>query len=226
MKFVLILIFSMYLSASQLFASTSECCCAKRADKSTMSRLTHARELLGTKKYSQSIVSQSARLSSVKKFIREVVRERLAGYGKKYAARVSSAIIKESAKEGMDPLFVLAVIETESEFNPHIIGNHGEIGLMQIMPDTAEWIAGKNGLSWRGKESLRDPATNIKIGVSYLAFLREKFEGTAHQYVAAYNMGPGNVRKLASLDIRPKEYSMRVMNNYYGFYQNLVEREP
>lgn len=213
--------------SSVLFATTESCCCDKKpASRATASRLTHAQELIGKKDYRQSVVSQSAHLSSVKTFIRKTVRERLASYGRKYADRVTNAILKESAKEKMDPLFVLAVIETESEFNPRIVGSHGEIGLMQIMPDTGEWISGKNGLPWKGKETLRDPAMNIRIGVTYLAFLREKFEGTAYQYVAAYNMGPGNVRRLASLDIKPKEYSLRVMNNYYEFYQNLVEREP
>lgn len=228
MKIGAIMIFSlMCLSASVLFASTESCCCDKKpTSRATARRLSHAQELLGKTDFRNSVVSQSAHLSSVKAFIRNTVRERLASHGRKYADRVTNAIIKESAKEKMDPLFVLAVIETESEFNPRIVGSHGEIGLMQIMPDTAEWIAGKNGLPWKGKKSLRDPAVNIRIGVTYLAFLREKFEGTAYQYVAAYNMGPGNVRKLASLDIRPKEYSLRVMNNYYEFYQDLLEGAP
>jgi soluble lytic murein transglycosylase len=225
MKFgyIMMLISFISLSTSDAFGSTENCCCLKKpASRATASRLTHAQELLGKKDYPQSIVSQSAHLTSVKNFIRKVVRERLANHGRKYADRVSHAIIKESAKEKMDPLFVLAVIETESQFNPRIVGSHGEIGLMQIMPDTGQWISEKSGFPWKGKSTLRDPALNIRIGVNYLAFLREKFEGTAYQYVAAYNMGPGNVRRLASLDIKPKEYSLRVMNNYYGFYQNLV----
>lgn len=227
MKLGYIVIFSLLcLSASDLFASTETCRCPKKPTCANASRISHAQELIGKKDYRQSVVNQNANLTSIKKFIQKVVRERLAGHGRKYADRVSNAILKESAKEGMDPLFVLAVIETESQFNPRIVGQHGEIGLMQIMPDTGEWIAGKNGFSWKGKQTLRDPAMNIRIGVSYLAFLREKFEGTAYQYVAAYNMGPGNVRKLASLDIRPKDYSMRVMNNYYAFYQTLADRAP
>jgi len=223
MKFIFFVIFSLIGFSFHLYASTDDCCCAKKPSRDTAMRLLHAKELIGSK-YPRTLVSQSARLPSVKKFVRQVVSQRLGQYGKAYVSKVSKAILKESAKEKLDPLFVLAVIETESEFDPHIIGNHGEIGLMQVKPDTAQWIAEKNGIKWKGSASLKDPATNIKIGVTYLAFLREEFEGLAHQYVAAYNMGPGGVRKLASLDIRPKDYSTRVMSNYYGLYQNLLDQ--
>jgi peptidoglycan lytic transglycosylase len=227
MKFGFIMIISLCLSTSKVFASADLCCCTKRStSRATASRLTHAKELIGKKDFHQSVVRQSAHLTSVRKFIRKIVRERLVDYGRKYSDRISDTILKESVKQGLDPLFVLAVIETESQFNPLIVGSHGEIGLMQIMPDTGEWIAGKHGLTWKGKRTLQDPVMNIRIGISYVAFLREKFAGTAYQYVAAYNMGPGNVRRLASLDIKPKEYSLRVMNHYYGFYQDLIDTRP
>src|SRR5207253_3899655 len=130
-----------------------------------LSRLMHAKELIGSK-YNQTLVSQSSNLASVKNFIREVTRQRLEAYGVKYATRVSNAILKESAKQGLDPIFVLAVIETESQFDPKVLGTHGEIGLLQIKPDTAQWISQKNAYTWKGRATLKNPVTNIRIGVA------------------------------------------------------------
>lgn len=210
---------------SPLVDANTKCCGQKKTTKDTMTRLQHAKELLGSSGFQQSQVSLSSDIPSVKKFIGNVVQTKLESFGKKYSHRVKAAILKESKRQGMDPVFVLAVIETESQFNPHAEGSHGEIGLMQIKPDTAQWIAQKNGYTWKGKESLRNPQVNIRIGVAYLAFLRQEFDGLAHQYVAAYNMGPGGVRRLASLDIKPKDYSTRVMTNYHDFYETLLQKE-
>ncbi|WP_413288673.1 lytic transglycosylase domain-containing protein [Bdellovibrio sp. HCB337] len=223
MRKAIFLIISLLFFSSLVDANT-KCCCEKKLTKDTTRRLQHAKELLGSG-FQQSHVSLSAQVPSVKKFIGGIVQERLETFGKKYAHRVTNAIISESKKQGLDPVFVLAVIETESQFDPKVVGSHGEIGLMQIKPDTAQWIAQKNGYTWKGKESLKNPQVNIRIGVAYLAFLRQEFDGLAHQYVAAYNMGPGGVRRLASLDIKPKDYSTRVMTNYYDFYDSLLAKE-
>lgn len=185
-------------------------------------RLIHAKELLGTS-YNGSLVEKTSTMSSVTHFVYTTLQERLDGPWKKYAANLSATIISESERYGFDPIFVLAVIETESKFDPTVIGGVGEIGLMQVRPETAEWIAQKEGIALKGKKALKDPVTNIRIGIAYMAFLRKNFSGAANHYVAAYNMGPSNVRRLASQSIQPREYATRVMANYNIIYAQLLK---
>jgi soluble lytic murein transglycosylase len=95
---------------------------------------------------------------------------------------------------------------------------------MQILPTTGEWMSGKAGLGWRGSKTLRDPVQNIRIGAAYLAFLRDRFDMHARLYIAAYNMGQGNVDHAQAKNIWPKDYPGLVMRNYVEFYGELKEK--
>jgi soluble lytic murein transglycosylase len=120
----------------------------------------------------------------------------------------------------MDPLFLLAVIATESQFNLKAHGLHGEIGLMQILPKTAHWLATRAGLP--RNFDLHDPAVNIRVGAAYFARLRKKFNGIGTRYVAAYNMGTSNVRRLLALRAEPRIYPDKVLVNYRKLYGALA----
>lgn len=169
----------------------------------------------------------SVRQSEVRRQIYNTVKSQLPKRYKDRAFEISRAVILESNHHKMDPFFLLAVIKTESHFNITARGRHGEIGLMQIMPQTAKWIASQAGLN-PNLVNLEDPATNIRIGATYFASLRKSFNGATAQYIGAYNMGPGNVRKLAALNIEPQVYPGKVLSNYRGFYvtmaKNLVQQ--
>jgi len=71
----------------------------------------------------------------------------------------------------------------------------GARGLMQVMPDTGNWIAGELGIREFDPETLYDPMTNLKVGTWYLAFLRREYDGNLVLALAAYNAGRGNVSK-------------------------------
>lgn len=188
----------------------------------TETRLQHARELLGSR-FRGSLVEKSAQ-GSVSKFVYTTVQRKL--LDKKWADQapaVSAMILSESYKNGFDPLFVLAVIQTESGFDPSIIGSVGEIGLMQVKPDTGRWIAQKESIPWKGTKTLKNPILNVKIGVAYMAFLRKNFGGAAGRYVAAYNMGPRNVRRLIAKSVQPRDYPTRVMTNYKSMYSEFMK---
>jgi soluble lytic murein transglycosylase-like protein len=135
------------------------------------------------------------------------------------AELIAYTLISESNKYNLDPLFVLAVIETESHFNPRAHGKRGDIGLMQILPDTSEWMAHR--LKMKGRVDLRDPLMNIKIGTAYLAHLRKHFGPVGSRYLAAYNMGIHNVHKLLAREKEPILYANRVLKNYRDLYQRL-----
>jgi soluble lytic murein transglycosylase len=222
-SFVIISAFTFSFYVENIFALSKSAGTAELASKSE-ARLSHARELLGSS-YKGSLAEQSgSTMPSVSKFVYSTFKQKLSD--KKWArhvANVSAMVLSESEKRGFDPLFVMAVIQTESQFDPTIIGSHGEIGLMQIKPDTAQWIAQKEGIPWKGKNTLKNPSTNVRIGIAYMAFLRKNFEGAATRYVAAYNMGPKNVRRLVAQSIQPRDYPMRVMTNYNSIYNEFMK---
>lgn len=83
---------------------------------------------------------------------------------------------------------VLAVIRTESNYNPNAYSHAGAIGYMQLLPETAEYLG----------VDVFDPRSNIRGGVKYLGILLRKF-GDEHLAIAAYNAGPALVGKLGRI---------------------------
>lgn len=187
-------------------------------------RRAHAKELLG-KYYLGSNADLASGLDNVHVYIYEKIKSELPEKYKSKAINIAQAIIEQSEFYELDPIFTLAVIETESRFNPLAKGSFGEIGLMQIKPDTAEWISKKEGMWWTGIKSLEDPITNIAIGTAYLNYLRNNFNGHANKYLAAYNMGPKNVRRIYASEQKPKEYPLKVMKNYNEMYFKMVSNK-
>jgi soluble lytic murein transglycosylase len=184
-------------------------------------REAHAKELLG-KYYDGSFAQKVEHNPALSLAIYNEVYRQLPDKFKNRAVEVAKTIMKESAVYDIDPVFVLAVIKTESSFNPLARGRFGEIGLMQVKPDTAEWIAHKYGIGWRGKRTLENPVSNVRIGVAYFNWLREKFDGSANRYISAYNMGARKVSMMYSQENKPREYSLRVMKNYNLTYARLA----
>ncbi len=183
-------------------------------------RVEHARELMG-KSYKKSIVSRFENRKDIEKNIYSLVKDRLPKKYKYQAHSIALTVIDQASKFSLDPYFILAVISGESSFNPLAVGPVGEIGMMQIRPATGEWISSIMKYKWRGKNSLRDPIHNIKLGVAYLSWLRNKFQGHGQLYLAAYNMGPHSVKKALAKNVYPKDYPIHVMKRYVSFYKDM-----
>ncbi len=131
------------------------------------------------------------------------------------------AIMEESRRYRLDPLFVLAVIETESTYYHRARSRKGARGLMQIRYFVGKDLAREIGIRWRGSKTLYDPVVNVKLGVYYLARLIERF-GAIDIALAAYNYGPTYISRLMARGQRlPLYYSNRVLANYRA----LLERE-
>jgi soluble lytic murein transglycosylase len=192
----------------------------KFANESHRIRVEHSKELLGSS-YKKSVVHQFENVEHINDHIYKWTKEQLPKKYKKDYRRVAAAIIDQSKKYEFDPVFLMAVIQGESSFNPTMKGRFGEIGLMQIKPDTAQWIGQKAHIAWKGDDSLNDPVANIRYGAAYLSWLREKFDAHAQLYIAAYNMGQTNVRHAVGKDVWPKDYPMHVMTRYVDFYSQL-----
>ena len=100
-----------------------------------------------------------------------------------------------ASEQNLDPALVSAVILCESSFDPKAESRLGARGLMQLMPDTAEWVAHKYNEDGAGYsfDNLYDPETNIRYGTWYLGYLSRRFGGDATKIVCAYHAGQGNV---------------------------------
>lgn len=96
-------------------------------------------------------------------------------------------------KYRVDPLLIAALIKVESGFRREAVSSQGARGLMQIMPETAEWVAGKIGYRDFSPELLFQPEINIELGTYYLADLLQLFQGNRVVALAAYNGGRGKV---------------------------------
>jgi soluble lytic murein transglycosylase len=92
----------------------------------------------------------------------------------------------------LDPALVASVIYQESKFDADAESDSGAIGLMQLLPETAEGIATRTGGSAFEPSDLLDPEINVRYGSWYLRHLLDKY-GSTEKALAAYNGGQGNV---------------------------------
>ena len=107
--------------------------------------------------------------------------------------------IKAQGVEGVDPFLVAAIIREESQYDRRAVSRVGAIGLMQIMPATANAVAQRHRLPSVVRDDLFDQDTNIQIGVRYVQQLLTQFSGNIVQTIAAYNAGPIAVESWATV---------------------------
>lgn len=123
---------------------------------------------------------------------------------------IARTLAAAQEKDGLPVIIALAIMQVESGFNPIAKGPAGSIGLMQLQPATARETANRIGLQWRNGHTLLDPEQNARLGLAYLSELRDQF-GTTDHAVAAFNIGPGGLRRLlARHPLRPGPYLKKV----------------
>src|SRR4051794_29883811 len=102
-------------------------------------------------------------------------------------------IIRQQARDkGLDPALIAAVIYQESKFEDRT-SSAGALGMMQLLPDTAHFIASKTGGTQVTTQDLSTPQINIAYGSWYLRYMIDRYEGNETLAVAAYNAGEHNV---------------------------------
>jgi soluble lytic murein transglycosylase len=110
-----------------------------------------------------------------------------------YPIYYEQEIWESAANNEIDPYLVAAVIRVESNYNHTSVSNKGAIGIMQLMPDTASWIAKQGFQNDISKEEMETVKFNILLGTWYLHWLQNYYHGNMVSSIAAYNAGQGNV---------------------------------
>lgn len=120
--------------------------------------------------------------------------------GARFAVSTSYKAVRHHIREaaqtyGLDYELLKAVIATESGFNTRAVSPKGAVGLMQLMPDTAQRFGVRAKDNQSVQERLTDPRTNVQAGARYLAWLLQYFNGELELAIAAYNAGEGAVMR-------------------------------
>ena len=93
-----------------------------------------------------------------------------------------------------DPALLYGLARQESRFAPDIVSGAGAVGLMQLMPPTARWVAKQLGRSDYRSEQIADIATNTQFGAFYFKYWQDRLEGMPVLATAAYNAGPNRAQ--------------------------------
>lgn len=158
----------------------------------------------------------------------EILRQQPAFWHALYPFPYLEPILNWSGERQLNPLLVVALIRQESRFMPQIKSVVGATGLMQIMPETGEWVAERINLK---NYQLEKPEDNIKMGTWYLDFTHSEYNNNSLLAVASYNAGPGNVsRWVERMSLRDpdefvekipfpetKGYVKSVFGNYWNY---------
>lgn len=131
------------------------------------------------------------------------------GEGEKY--RLETLIAHFADKFDLDGALIKAVIKVESDFNPKVVSSKGAQGLMQLMPETAREVGVNNPF---------DPSDSIYGGSLYLRRMLDSFDRNLDHALAAYNAGPGAVRKYGGIPPyeETQNYVKRV-KHYFDYYR-------
>lgn len=113
-----------------------------------------------------------------------------------YPTDYKEIIVANANNYDVEPEMIASIINVESGYNQYARSNKGAIGLMQILPSTAEWVGKRIGKQFSDEE-LFEPSLNIQIGTYYFSYLMQYFQNE-ELAVCAYNAGMGNVNRWLS----------------------------
>ncbi len=131
--------------------------------------------------------------------------------------KIEQMIREVSDRYRVDPALVRAVIQTESNWNSSAVSRKGALGLMQLVPGTAQQLGVSNAF---------DPKQNLDGGVRYLHTLLQRYNGDLDKALAAYNAGPGAVDRAGGIPQyrETREYVQKVTDSYFRPGSNRLPR--
>lgn len=119
-------------------------------------------------------------------------------YALRFPLAERKTVEREAVLNKLNPAWTYALIRAESAWQADVRSPANAYGLMQLLPATGQRMARQLGIGWRGTSTLLDPQTNIRLGTRYLAQQADEFQGSPWLASAAYNAGPGAVRRWLS----------------------------
>lgn len=165
--------------------------------------------------------------------ISEFLETRMKTTNSTQTERLAWHLLATSKRFGMDVALILSIIDVESSFKIDAVSSQGAIGLMQLQPNTARFIAERVRFNYQGKSDLFDPFKNISLGVAYLSWLKDIYHGQMDLYLSAYNAGPsrvdeyreqsenGNVAESFSLT---RDYVLKVREGFFALRREQLAR--
>lgn len=149
-----------------------------------------------------------------------------------YPVEYQEQIRRYSADNGLDPAYVAAVVLAESSYRTDAVSSVNAQGLMQILPETGEWLSGKFDEEYV-EGCLFDPDTNLRYGCWYLGWLMNRYDGDMKCASSAYHQGQGIVDKWlqnpeysadgTTLDKIPSDATATYVNRIMKYYEKYKE---
>jgi len=140
----------------------------------------------------------------------------------RYPAPFDDTVRRFADDNDLDPAYVLAIIRTESLFQPEVRSPAGALGLMQLMPGTARLVSRQIGVPTPSATMLRVPDVNVQLGTRYLADMLERWGGNIALASASYNAGPGRIARW--LPDEPMDAAIWIANVPYTETRGYVQR--
>ncbi|MGD2135099.1 MAG: transglycosylase SLT domain-containing protein, partial [Gemmatimonadales bacterium] len=144
-----------------------------------------------------------------------------------YPWPLQALIRREAAEHGLDPYLLAGLIRQESAFRPDVTSRAGARGLMQLMPATAAWLAGRLGVEWDDR-FLAVADANLHLGAVHLASLLDAYDGDVVLALAAYNAGGTPVNRWRRLPEARDPYRLVERIPYVetrGFVQSVIRNQ-
>jgi soluble lytic murein transglycosylase-like protein len=124
-------------------------------------------------------------------------------------------------QEKVDPQVAFGLVRAESSFRPAVVSPVGAVGLTQLLPSTAKWMAPETT-----RKDLLEPRTNLRVGFRYLRHLLDEYNGDTRLALTAYNRGPGTVDKLIRSGRNPENgYADMVLTGRSDHHVSLMNRK-
>lgn len=134
--------------------------------------------------------------------------------------RYAALVDEHSQRNGLDPALVRAVIAVESAFDPSAVSDKGAVGLMQVLPETAERYGVAGDAKRSAADKLKEPSINLRVGARHLGELLARYPDDPALALAAYNAGEGAVERHRGVPPYPetREY-VRLVRLFRDWYR-------
>src|SRR5690625_6474389 len=132
-------------------------------------------------------------------------------YPWRFPMAAKGVVLTEAERWGVDPAIVWGLMRAESAMQPDARSPAGALCLLQLMPGTAQAVAGCNGIGYSGPSTRTSPDINVPLGVAHLGELMREYNGNWAHVAAAYNAGSGALerwledRPAPAADVRSEE---------------------